>query len=75
MNGANGSQLSLNRFAVFNVLCFTAEGSWDCRGMQGKKSGTSTLWKLFREFFHSMEEVIHSVENFFHGVENAFLGA
>jgi hypothetical protein len=36
-------------------LCFTAEGSWDCRGMQSKKSGTSTPWKHFRRFFHSME--------------------
>jgi hypothetical protein len=33
------------------------------------KSGTSTPWKLFGGFFHSMGKVIHSVENFFHGVE------
>jgi hypothetical protein len=32
--------------------------------MQGKISGTSTLWKLFLRFFHSMEKDIHSVENF-----------
>jgi hypothetical protein len=90
-NDANGSQHSLNRFAVFNpfaplasfalmdrlvsMLLRHSRGIWDRRGKPGKKSGTSTPWKLFRRFFHSMEKVIHSVENFFHGVENAFLGA
>jgi hypothetical protein len=34
-----------------------------------EKSGTSTAWKLFFEFFHSMEKVIHAMENIFHTVE------
>jgi hypothetical protein len=38
-------------------------------GLRGEKSGTSTLWKLPREIFHSMEKVIHAMETFFHTVE------
>jgi hypothetical protein len=38
----------------------------------GEKSGTSTPWKLFRGFFHSMEKVIHAMETFFHAMENFF---
>jgi hypothetical protein len=63
-------------FAFFAPLApFALIGSEDWVAVRlpcalcGEKSGTSTAWKLFRAFFHSMEKVIHAMEKFFHTVE------